>query len=177
VTTLPAEARAAVQQARVCVVTLGGYRFAVEVRYAREVVVFDEYTIVPLAPAHLLGVANLRGNIMPVVDIRPLLGMTPAAAGREVRALVVERDGVQAGLLIDEVLGLEPLEGVATEDRETGDSGDMIAGHLDREGGAVMLLDMRALLGAMGGDAGMPEAEVPGARMPGARMPEEGSLR
>ena len=60
---------------------------------------------------------------------------------------------------------------------KTGDSGDMIAGHLDREGGAVMLLDMRALLGAMGGDAGMPEAGVPGARMPGARMPEEGSLR
>ena len=172
-TTLPAEARAAVPPSRVCVVTLGGYRFAVEVRYAREVVVFDEYTIVPLAPAHLLGVANLRGNIMPVVDIRPLLGMTPAAAGREVRALVVERDGVQAGLLIDEVLGLEPLEGVATaDDQEAGDSGDMIAGHLDREGGAVTLLDMRALLGAMGGDAGMPEAGVPG-----ARMPEEDSLR
>jgi purine-binding chemotaxis protein CheW len=167
VTTLPAEARAAVQQARVCVVTLAGYRFAVEVRYAREVVVFDEYTIVPLAPAHLLGVANLRGNIMPVVDIRPLLGMTPAAAGREVRALVVERDGVQVGLLIDEVLGLEPLEGVATTgDREASDSGDMIAGHLDREGGVVTLLDVRALLGAMGGDAGMPGAGMPGQGLP-----------
>lgn len=172
-TTLPAESRAAVQPARACVVTLAGYRFAVEVRYAREVVVFDEYTIVPLAPAHLLGVANLRGNIMPVVDIRPLLGMTPAAAGREVRALVVECDGVQAGLLIDGVLGLELLEGVATaEDREGGDSGDVIAGYVDREGGAVALLDVRALLGAMGGDAGRPEAGMPGARLPG-----EGPLR
>jgi purine-binding chemotaxis protein CheW len=157
VTTRPAESRAAVPPARACVVALAGYRFAVEVRYAREVVVFDEYTIVPLAPAHLLGVANLRGNIMPVVDIRPLLEMTPAAAGREVRALVVEGDGVQAALLIDEVLGLEPLAGIATaEDREGSDSGDMIAGRLAREGGAVTLLDVRALLGVMGGDAGMP---------------------
>lgn len=157
-TTLPAESRTAVPPARACVVALAGYRFAVEVRYAREVVVFDEYTMVPLAPAHLLGVANLRGNIMPIVDIRPLFGMTPAAASREVRALVVERDGVPAALLIDEVFGLEALEGIAlTEGREGRDSGGIVAAHLDREGGAVTLLDARALLGAMGGDTGMPE--------------------
>lgn len=156
-TTPSADSHAAAQQARACVVALGGYRFGVEVRYAREVVVFDEYTIVPLAPAHLLGVANLRGNIMPIVDVRPLLDMTPAAAGRSVRALVVEREGVQAALLIDEVLGLEPIERAAP----TGDdSGDLIAGELDLEGGAVTILDVRALLCAMGGDAGMPEARI-----------------
>jgi hypothetical protein len=55
------------------------------------------------------------------------------------------------------VLGLEPLAGIATaEDREGSDSGDMIAGRLAREGGAVTLLDVHALLGVMGGDAGMP---------------------
>jgi purine-binding chemotaxis protein CheW len=158
VTTLPAESGAAVQQARACLVALAGYRFGVEVRYAREVVVFDEYTIVPLAPAHLLGVANLRGNIMPIVDVRPLLGMAPAAAGREARALVVEFGGTAAALLIDEVLGLEPLDSAVSA---SADSGDLIAGHLDREGDAVTLLDVRALLGAMGGEAGMPEGKVP----------------
>src|SRR5206468_11696801 len=107
VTTLPAAT--AVPQRRACMVTLAGYRFAVEVRYAREVVVFDECTIVPLAPAYLLGVANLRGNIMPVVDVRPLLGMAPAVAGHDVRALVVERDTVKIGLSIDVLLGVEPL--------------------------------------------------------------------
>lgn len=167
-TTLPAESHAAVQLPRVCVVALAGYRFAIEVRYAREVVVFDEYTLVPLAPAHLLGVANLRGNIMPIVDVRPLLGMTPAAAGREVRALVVERDAVQAALLIDEALGLEPLGSVVPPE----DSRDMIAGHLDREGGAVTLLDVRAVLGTMAG-----ETEVPAAGMSQARISEEGSPR
>lgn len=142
-------------------VALAGYRFAIEVRDAREVVVFDEYTIVPLAPAHLLGVANLRGNIMPIVDVRPLLGLTPAAPGREVRSLVVERDGVQAALLIDEVLGLEPLEGAAPAEGGKGsDSRDMVAGHLDREGGAVTLLDVRVVLGAMAGETDMPEATL-----------------
>lgn len=138
-------------------VTLAGYRFAIRVRYAREVVVFDEYTVVPLAPAHLLGVANLRGNILPVVDVRPLLGMSPAEADGEVRALVVERDGIQVGLLIDEVLGLEPLDGeMPTDDGDDGGAGDVIAGRLDREGGRVALLDLRALLTAMGGDSDAP---------------------
>ncbi|HYS93105.1 MAG TPA: chemotaxis protein CheW [Candidatus Acidoferrales bacterium] len=138
-------------------VTLAGYRFAVEVRYAREVVVFDEYTIVPLAPPHLLGVANLRGNIMPVVDIRPLLGMARAGAGQEVRALVVERDRVKVALLIDEVLGLEPLDGRApADDRDGPGPGAVIVARLEREDGEVALLDVRALLTAMGGDRGAP---------------------
>ncbi len=134
-------------------VTLAGYRFAVEVRYAREVVVFDEYTIVPLAPSYLLGVANLRGNIMPVVDVRPLLGMVPAVAGHEVRALVIERDAVKIGLLIDEVLGLEALDGPSpADDRDIAGAGGVIAGRLQWDGGDVALLDVRALLAAMGGD-------------------------
>lgn len=138
-------------------VTLAGYRFAVEVRYAREVVVFDEYTIVPLAPPHLLGVANLRGNIMPVVDIRPLLGMARAGAGQEVRALVVERDRVKVALLIDEVLGLEPLDGRSpADDRDGPGPGAVIVARLEREDGDVALLDVRALLTAMGGDSGAP---------------------
>jgi purine-binding chemotaxis protein CheW len=138
-------------------VTLAGYRFAVEVRYAREVVVFDEYTMVPLAPTHLLGVASLRGTIMPVVDVRPLLGMTAAVAGHEVRALVAEHDGIKVALLIDEVLGLELLGGGSPADE--GDSphpGAVIAARLEREGGDVALLDVRALLAALGGVNGAP---------------------
>ena len=96
--------------ARACVAALAGCRFAVEVRYAREVVELEEYTIVPLAPSHLLGVANLRGAIVPVVDVRPLLGLAPGEPGREIRALLAETDGLQLGFLIDEVLGLVPFE-------------------------------------------------------------------
>jgi chemotaxis signal transduction protein len=153
VTTLPAPAPTAVSPRRACLVTLAGYRFAVEVRHAREVVVFDEYTVVPLAPAYLLGVASLRGNIMPVVDVRPLLGMAPAVVGHEVRALVVARDGVKVGLLIDEVLGLEPLDGPSPAHEGDDPGADrVIVGRLQREGGDVALLDVRALLTAMGGD-------------------------
>ena len=151
-TTRPAESHPEARQARACLVKLAGRRFAVEVRYAREVVVFDEYTMVPLAPSHLLGVVNLRGSVMPLVDIRPFLGLEEVSATRETRALVVECDGDQAAILIDEVEGLEPLEGLvpAGSDTEARDS-DFSAGHLEREGGVVTLLDVRRILAALGG--------------------------
>jgi chemotaxis signal transduction protein len=151
-TTRPAESHPEARQARACLVKLAGRRFAVEVRYAREVVVFDEYTMVPLAPSHLLGVVNLRGSVMPLVDIRPFLGLEEVAATRETRALVVECDGEQAAILIDEVEGLEPLEGLvpAGNDDEVRDS-DFSAGRLEREGGVVTLLDVRRILAALGG--------------------------
>jgi chemotaxis signal transduction protein len=151
-TTRPAESHPEARQARACLVKLAGRRFAVEVRYAREVVVFDEYTMVPLAPSHLLGVVNLRGSVMPLVDIRPFLALEAVSATRETRALVVECDGEQAAILIDEAEGLEPLEGLvpAGDDAEAGDS-DFSAGRLEREGGVVTLLDVRRILAALGG--------------------------
>jgi len=147
-TTLPAESHPGARQARACVVALAGTRFAVEVRHAREVVVFDELTMVPLAPSHLLGVVNLRGSVMALVDIRPFLGLEATRAERQPRALVVESAGTQAALLIDEVMGLEPLDGLARreEDAET-----FAAGRLEREGGTVTLLDVGRILRALGG--------------------------
>ena len=150
-TTLPAESHPP-RQARACVVELAGTRFAVEVRHAREVIVLDELTMVPLAPSHLLGVLNLRGSVLPLVDIRPFLGLEATRTAREARALVVELDGVQAALLIDEVGGLEPLDGLEPAgDGTDGSAPDFTAGRLEREGGAVTLLDVGRILGALGG--------------------------
>lgn len=150
-TTLPAESQPEARKGRACLVKLAGSRFAVEVRYAREVVVFDEHTMVPLAPSHLLGVVNLRGSVMPLVDIRPFLGLTAARAARETRALVVECDGDLAAILIDEVEGLEPLEAPAPA--ASGDEGrepDFSAGRFESGGGVVTLLDVRRILAALG---------------------------
>ena len=126
-----------------------------EVRHAREVVVFDEYTMVPLAPPQLLGVVNLRGSVMPLVDIRPFFGLELPRVIREVRALVVECDGVQAAMLIDEVLGLEPMEGLvpAGEGDEARRPGHVSAGRIEREEGAATLLDVQGILEALGGGA------------------------
>jgi purine-binding chemotaxis protein CheW len=152
VTTLPDESQLGALQARACLVRLEGTRFAVEVRFAREVVVFDEVTMVPLAPPHLLGVVSLRGSVMPLVDIRPFLGLEATRANRESRALVVEHASAQAALLIDEVDGLEPLDGLAPAGEDAdGRVQDFSAGRLEREDGPVALLDVGRILSSLGG--------------------------
>jgi purine-binding chemotaxis protein CheW len=151
-TTLPAESHPGARQARACVVALAGTRFAVEVRHAREVVVFDDLTMVPLAPPHLLGVVNLRGSVMALVDIRPFLGLEAARAERQPQALVVQSGGALAALLIDEVIGLEPLDGLARREEDADEAaGAFTAGRLERDGGAVTLLDVGRILQALGG--------------------------
>jgi len=147
-TTLPAAVPTAAPPARACLVRLGSALYAVEVRYAREVVVFDEYTQVPLAPPHLIGVANLRGRILPLVDMRPLLGLEPARATRVAKALVVERDQLIIAFLIDDVIGLEPIECVSAPDSH---GGEFTAGRLDRAAGAAVLLDVEHILRVLDG--------------------------
>ena len=56
---------------RACLFVLGGERFAVEVERARGVVVLDDVTVVPGAPAHILGISNLRGTLIPAMTALP----------------------------------------------------------------------------------------------------------
>jgi purine-binding chemotaxis protein CheW len=104
---------------RACLFALAGSHFAVDVRSAREVVLFDEITTVPRAPRHLVGVANLRGTVMPIVDVRGLLGLPESRLGRSLRTLVVRDGALQAALVVDTVLGLEPFEDVVPIDNPT----------------------------------------------------------
>jgi len=131
--------------ARACVVMLGGRPFAVDVADAREVVVLDATTPVPGAPPAVLGVMNLRGNVLPVVEARPLLGLP--VHNRRDRALVVADGDQRAAVVIEGVLGLTALEDVQPQPAGEGDLtvGEFIAG----PAGRATLLDARALLGAI----------------------------
>jgi chemotaxis signal transduction protein len=88
----------------VIIVTIGGVRHAIELRWVREVVSLGFVTDVPTAPAALGGVCNLHGAILPVLDVAVLLG---GAAGTPARqgdgALVVEVEGVVCALRVDQV--------------------------------------------------------------------------
>ncbi len=141
---------------RACVFTLGGEGFAIEVRYAREVVVIDEFTIVPRGPSYLVGVVNLRGLILSIVDIRALLGLATRPVGRGARVLVVAAGSGQVGVAVDAVLGLTSFDEVLPfgegARRAYGEFGVGLARHGD---GLVKLLDAGKALEALkrgGGD-------------------------
>lgn len=89
------------------VVRLAGERFALPAETLAEVARIPPLTRVPGVPGFVRGVANHRGRVLAVLDLRPLLGLpgTTATAGSG-RLLVCGSDDVDFGLLVDGVEGL-----------------------------------------------------------------------
>ena len=77
--------------------------YALETSGVREVVRFVDFTLVPGAPALLLGVTNVRGQILPVFDLRRLAGIVPKGLTDLSRLLVLGQDREELGLIADEV--------------------------------------------------------------------------
>jgi purine-binding chemotaxis protein CheW len=86
-------------------------RYALPLSSIREVVVAPEsFTRVPRSPKAMKGVMNLRGRVVPVVDLRELLEVAPGAPGGQGRVVLLDRGRRELGLLISEVDGIESLE-------------------------------------------------------------------
>jgi len=129
------------------VVRLGAGRFALLMADVAEVGRVPPVTRVPGLPAWVSGVANWRGRILPMLDVRRLLGAQTGDACPSERLLVVNRGGLSAGLVVDEVLTTMP---VATADiepyPETLPAADLLAGQVVRDGGPVAVLDVAAVM-------------------------------
>jgi purine-binding chemotaxis protein CheW len=88
----------------VIVFAIGAARYAVELRWVREVVTLGFVTAVPTAPPAVGGVCNLHGTILPVLDVASLLDQPAGPPPRQGDgALVIEAEGVLCGLRVDQV--------------------------------------------------------------------------
>jgi purine-binding chemotaxis protein CheW len=88
-------------------------RYALPLSAVREVVVAPtEYTRVPRAPVSVKGVVNLRGRVVPVVDLRALLEVGNHPTAVPTRLILLELGRRELGLLITEVDGVESIEKV-----------------------------------------------------------------
>ena len=86
---------------------------------------------VPGVKPWVLGLANIRGNLMPVLDMNGYLYARASKIRKESRILIINRHGLVAGLLVDEVFGLrrfKPEEHRAEVTPDTGALGDYLSG-------------------------------------------------
>jgi purine-binding chemotaxis protein CheW len=88
---------------QLCTFRIGGEDYAVDVMRVREIVPPLPITPVPRAPPFVEGVVELRGEIVPVLDVRKRLGIAGAPPTRRSRFLVVDVAGRRLGLMVDEV--------------------------------------------------------------------------
>ena len=85
---------------------MGGETFRVAREETREVLGYPAVvTRIPGAKAWVKGLANVRGQLLPMLDLRQFLGSGATASGRNTRVIVVNHRDVPAGLMVDEVLG------------------------------------------------------------------------
>ncbi len=130
------------------VVVLGSGRFAVDLASVAEVGRAPRITRVPGLPAWLAGVANWRGRILPVLDLRSLLGAEATPLDDRGRLLVLSDGNVVVGMLADAVDGTTMLGGdVAAFPPASGPTGSaLLSGQVPREDGPIAVLDVTAIL-------------------------------
>jgi purine-binding chemotaxis protein CheW len=106
---------------------VGRENYGVDIFAVREIVKAQEITSVPGASDYVLGIINLRGKIISVVDLAHRLGLGRSRIDRESRIVVVDLDGFTVGLLVDaatEVLKLAPESIESAPDELKGSGSD-----------------------------------------------------
>lgn len=88
------------------ILRFAGARYAVDMASVAEVVPVPRLTRVPGSPAWLSGVVNWRGRVLPIADLRPLVGANLSPLPTSARLVVLAEDDVEVGLVADMVPGL-----------------------------------------------------------------------
>ncbi|HEY7683029.1 MAG TPA: chemotaxis protein CheW [Gemmatimonadales bacterium] len=128
---------------------LGAEEYAVPIAMVREVVRVADITRVPNAPPHIRGVMNLRGRILPVVEIRTRLGLEANELTPNSRVVVADVRNRTLGCLVDrvvQVMRLAESQVVPPPDEVRSSAGDAITGVGRRGDRLLMLLELERTL-------------------------------
>lgn len=128
-------------------VCIGGETFGLEMEWVREFAQRPHVTPVPGASPDLLGLVNLRGEVVPLLDLRPALGLPPKDGMGE-QITFVECGGLHVGIAVDDVLNVfAPREGdLLPPPTASHCSGDGVRAAIFYEGATLAVLDLPAVL-------------------------------
>jgi purine-binding chemotaxis protein CheW len=142
---LDAEARAG----KYLTFVLAGEVYGLEILKVREIIGMMDITAIPRTPGFVKGVINLRGKIIPVVDLRLKFGMEAGTRTEETCIIVVDVTGIEMGIVVDEVSEVLNIASSEIEDAPSfglGVGTDFILG-IGKAGGKVtILLDISKVL-------------------------------
>lgn len=88
---------------------LAGERYAVESRYVREVRPLDDLTPLPCTPQFVLGVVNVRGEILSVIDLKKFFDLPEKGLPERSKVILLRAEEMELGLLADEVFAVRPV--------------------------------------------------------------------
>ena len=125
--------------------------YGINVMQVQEVLRMTEIAPVPGAPGCVLGIINLRGNVVTVVDARELFGLSRNDNTDQTRIMIVEINKLIVGLLVDsvaEVVNIQNSEIDSAPSIGNEDSSRYIQGVYSKSGEILILVDLNRLMGA-----------------------------
>ena len=132
---------------------LGAETYGVAIQFVREILGLTAITTVPNTPKFIKGVTNLRGKIIPLIDLRVKLGMEASDSTRETCIVVVEVPGVAERILIGVIVdGVKEVLNVAESELEAVPSfgirvnTSFLLGLANAKAGLSLLLDIERVL-------------------------------
>lgn len=133
---------------------IAGEEFLLPISAVREIIMLTPITFVPNSPEFVDGVINLRGNIVPVINMRKLMGQTRGQASGTTRIIITKFESVTFGLLVDGityVVSLLPSEVEHTTLPGQG-AGTEFIGSISKQGNKISgILDLARVLKGVGG--------------------------
>jgi purine-binding chemotaxis protein CheW len=125
-------------------------RYGVPIEEVREINRITTITKVPKSPEFLEGVMNLRGEVIPIVDLRKRFGLPQIARSESTRIIVGEITGGKTGFIVDAVEGVEkiPEHAIAPvpDTVRSGEAGRFIERVAQREDEVILILNMTRIL-------------------------------
>ena len=128
---------------------LAGEEYGIEILKVHEIIGVMPITRVPRTPGFILGVINLRGKVIPIVDLRLKFSMASKDTDEETCIIVVRVNGVQMGILVDKVSEVRDIASGDIEDAPSFGADvqtDYIMGIGKSEGKVKLLLDIDKVL-------------------------------
>lgn len=123
--------------------------YGINVMQVQEVLRVSEIAPVPGAPEYVLGIINLRGNVVTVIDARERLGLSSKEVDDATRIVIIEADKQVVGILVDsvaEVVDLRMSEVESAPNVGNDDSSKYIQGVASRDDALLILVDLNKLL-------------------------------
>jgi purine-binding chemotaxis protein CheW len=123
--------------------------YGINVMQVQEVLRVSEIAPVPGAPSYVLGIINLRGNVVTVIDTRSRFGLPPKEIDESSRIVIIESDKQVVGIMVDsvaEVVDLRTTEVDSAPNVGNEESSRYIQGVASRDDDLLILVDLNKLL-------------------------------
>ncbi len=128
---------------------VGEVRYAVDIQRVKEIINPLPLVDLPHAPEMIIGVADHRGEVVPVLDLRLRFGLPPAAPTRRTKWVILGTEGRSVGLIVDavtEVFGAGPHEQRDVPSLGVGDARRGISAVYSHDGELVFVIDSEAVV-------------------------------